>query len=1221
MAGYGDPNSAMAGYNQQMPMMGAPAPMYSPFGYGNPSIDTAFAMYGAPMLQQFLGADKFLPQQFPSQNIMDQMVAAKYQRSSLANLDKAREIDKGSIHSSLRNLRSKYTDEPLSALGNEQLKNTAGYINNPAVQMLASTAIGAQNAEDLFFGRRGSAVQLASAVNQIGFYRPDSVTGGDRMTGKSLEVFSNQLYSNLYGPDADLNDVSGFSAGRAGTVMSELGQRGLLPQSFSKLSAQERRREMFTRDSSGKEELNSDIKKLGLSDDVIKAINQNSPAEELTKIEGGADAIRKIDATRVGNSLKQYTQALASVREIFGANGITNAPMQQLMAAMDALTQNSGSSMAPGKIENLMRRTQMASSDAGVSLESLMGLSARSGAMAEQYGLSRGIAAESVVSAMETGRALRDTGGFKPGFGRLDPTKAVLFSLDQNMRVEASRAGQYSGALARIVAENSSNKNFNGKNMRAMVAALQSGASSYYDETLKRTVNIQEELGRNPDQFASRLTEEAGISRAQFSAYVRDPASQEFQSSVAGSLGAGAQAADLKNRLGNRLAFNTDLSSRINGNFTAEQRTAIAEGIGGGLSNALIDQVNTTMTPEERINILQSTFEQSVINDVKRRNPGMAPDAVMTEAKKLYQAGDSNVLGLKTQDDLRNYLAQMQAEASIITKGETGLDLATAQQQMNSRVVDETGRRRGMNINRAGINNAMRLGDGSNLMQRFSDMLGGTSNDPVIDQLFGVVNSMADRDKLVDGLAGGKAGLEKSFKSMQAAYGAATLNTEQEKEDVISTTTAANFDERKKRFDGTAVEETLKSKTKYLSTADLSKELAGKASEQNTRAYKLAYGKATGATPDDIEQLFKDPKKAYAAMAATPGMLEKIGLEGVDLGIGGDTITEADWGKVVMSNDMFKAAPTKEIAEKFKAMGMFSQELDYGTITSKTLLGALGHSAVVDNEALNNSVTAVIKGAKEGNPEQLRKDLGTAGIVGEQAEHVVNMAQFSRTLNAMGGFKALGVENAGKMAQAAGRKTSLESAVKAGRVTGGVADLIKKQQAGEKLTEDESKQLNAAFENEGSYNAALNDLNVADGAKNAKGDAYKNKKDALDDIRKTSDSLAGDATAAKDPTGIGASIASAVSAPIASAVKEAFGGEVKLENVTVGNLNIDFQKLLGSIADASSNSANATKSTGPVTLEGTLSLKNLNTVLAQLLATPSIEPTPADNANVVANMV
>lgn len=1218
MAGFGDPNAAMGGFNMQPPLMGAPSSTYSPLGFGHRGIDTAFAMYGAPMLQQILGPNNFLPQQFPSQFVLDQMVSAKYQRSALANLAAARGTDQTSIHNSLMNMRSRFDRTPLSDLGRAQLNNAAGYINSPIGQMMASSLLGPQNAEDLFFGRRGSAVQLANAVNQIGFYRPDSVTGGDRMTGRSLEVFSDQLYRNLYGPDADLNDVSGFSAGRAGTIMSELAQRGLLPQSMGKLSVQQRERELFTRDSAGKRELNADIKKLGLSNEIETALGNNLPTDEIAKLEGGADAVRKIDATRVGNSLKQYTQALSAVREIFGANGITNAPMQQLVAAMDALTQNGGSSMSPGRIENLMRRTQMASSGAGVSLEGLMGLTARSGAIADQYGLSRGIAAESVIAAMETGQALRDTGGFRPGFGRLDPTKAIAFTADQTLRVAASRSGRYAGALARVAAENAGKAGFEKTNIYAMIEAMKRGDTSYYDETLKRTVNIQEELGRNPDQFANRLTEEAGVGRAQFGAYVRDPASQEFQSAIAGAMGAGTQASELKTILGARLATNTDLSSRIKGDFTPEQRAAIAKGISGNLSGALVDRVNTTMKPEERIAALRDSYEQAVIDDVKRRNPGMAPAQVMAEARKLYSAGDSNILGLKTEDDIRNYLGQLQSEASIITKGETGTDLATLQQLLNSRQVSETARRRGINITRAGMSDASTLGDGSNLLQRFSDMMGGTNNEPILDQLLGTVNTVADQDKLIKTVAGGKEGLEKAFKAMQADYDAATINKTEDKEKLVKETTAANFANKKSQFDGTAVEETLKNKTQYMTTGELGQRLAAGANETNIRKYKAAYMDATGATADQTNELFADPKKAYETMAGMPGMVDRLSKAGIDLQVGSDTITQADWRELVMRNDMFKDASPEQRA-KLRAIGTLGQELDDGKVGGKTLLGALGHGENANSAALTKSIDAILK-RDGGSSDELRAQLRAAGIVGEKAEHVVNMTEFSRNVNELGGFSAAGVENASQRAHVAGRQTALETAVKTGRVTGpkgSVADLIARKERKEKLTDDEEKTLKAAFESEESYEAALKDVNLGKGAKNAKGEDYKSTKEAVDDIRKTSGELSGSASAGKDPTGIGAAIASSIGAPIAGAIKEAFSGEIKLDNVTINNVNVDFQKLIAGVVDASKSAVAATtKESGPIELSGAITLKNLQTAIAQFVTTPSFEPTPGGNAPV-----
>jgi len=1157
-------------------ILGQPGANYAPMGgTGNIGLDMMLAGYAAPMLQSFMGG-KFIPQQFPAQGLLDQMMSSKWQRSAQANLAQAQATDQQAMYSTLAAIRARTTNTPMSGLQQQHLNTFAGMLNNSAAMTGMGMLFGEQNVEDAFFGRRGSAVRLANAANRIGFYRSDAVTGKDRMSEDSLRSFSSQVYSNLYGPDADLNDVSGFSAGRVGDLMTDLAQRGILPASMSKLSASERRRAF--RDVGGsKMQLSENL----VEDQAIKsAMDRGAGMDELTKFSGGAEAVRKIDATRVSNALKGYTDSLSVVRQIFGDNGVTNAPMQQLMAAMEALTQNSMSSMSSGKIENLMRRTQMASRDSGVSLETLMGLSSRGGALADQYGLARELAGGSVITAMEHGRAMRDTGMFNPAFGRMDPNKAALTVLDQSMRADASPVGRYLAVASRLAAENVGNKGFENSNMAKMVEAMQRGETSYYDTTENRTVDIYKEFGTNPDKIMRRMLGETGISVDRFGALYRDKNTQEFQ--IAGAA-RNVQAAGLKSKLGSHLASQTGIAERIGGGLDTKQKAALAQQIGSGLSTALIDNVNHTMSATERLSALKGAFNQSAI-DFARQQLGAGASAadVMAYAQKISGVGDDNIMGFKTEADLNEFLSTRQANAGTFTERRYGQGIESLRQTFNSRTLTEGQNRTRRNINRAGIEAGTQFDDGSNLLQRVSDMLGGKGHGTALEQILGAVDSGAQRDALMQGITGGEAAMNDVFTDIQKAYAAGTVSSDAAKKKFVDETTASNFAARAKQFVGTAAESEFRTRTRYMKNSTVAQMLTAATTDENLGHVKAIYMKHTGATQETANAVFADPAKRQAAMAEMAGISgieDSFAERGIKTGIGRDVMTEARFAKINEHTDAFGAGTTPADRARMAALGRISKEWDRGETQGSSVLAVYGLTN--DDAELKKAMGEFME--KGGGTDAVAARLKQLGVSDDRIEKIVATAQFSRNVNTMGGFAVVGAggTRATEVVGRASRQTAFEAAVKENRVQGRMADLVKKEQSNT-ISADEKKELAAFYETEDKFKQGLDNEYAAS-------TGIDSKKAATDKIVKESQKLTAQATGAKDPTGIGDAISSSIGPAIAEAFKTA-------------------------IAEL----AKAAGFGGALNLSGQLTLVGLEKVLADFTGKPEVSATPA-GAPVVGN--
>ena len=1201
-------NPAMAGLGSQQPIMGAPSAMagYNPLGTGNPQMDAMFAQFAMPALSAFMGG-QFIPQQFPAQNVMDQMVASKYMQASRMAEHTARQRGTDLMFQQFQGIRRRFDDKPLSPMGARQLNNFAGTVNSEFGMMMAEMVMGPQNTEDFFFGRRGDPVQLQRAVNQIGFYRPDAVTGADQMSGETLQEFSNQIYSNLYGPDADLNDISGLSAGRTGTMMSDLARRGLLPQSMAKMSSRQRAREMGYDAASNKFADPAVNKVMGeVSPEIRQAFAANSPLAEIEKLDGGGAAIRKIDATRVSNALKGYSEAVKSVRQIFGDNGMSNAPMGQLMAAMEALTQNSMSSMSPGKIENLMRRTQMASRDSGISLEALMGLSARSGALAQQYGLAPEIAANSVVSAMEHGRALRDTGGMTPGFGRMDADKSVLFATDANLRGAKSTVGRYLGALSRYIEENPDQKD---SNTAKMLQAIRNGETTYFDGN--KTVNIAEELGQRPDAFIRQHSDAVGMSLSHLNAAAKAPGSQEFNVS---GLEMARQAAEYKRKIGMDFAGRGGIRSRATKQGMSTQQAAMLEkAIATGYGRAMIDDVDTTMTPKERIDALYSAMHGSLVDYAKSQ--GKDGQAAVDEADRLM-TGENGLF--KNEAEARAYLSEQYARTDTFTSRNFRLTTAELQQQYNSRTQTEAAARSSRNNIRAGIK--VKVGDGSNFLQRFSDALADTKGKSFFEAVLGSVDSATLENQLMEGLTNDRSAVEADFEAMNTEYNAATVTSDADKAALTKSAlgSAAGFIAfaRQAEQSGYAgfVDKT------HVSDATLKARINAVATNTATRrGLADVYRNAVGGSLADAERIFADPnsKEAQAAIneLVTSGKLRQAGAEKIGL-INDKEVTGAEVSAFIndQGTRLYRAGITDADRKRVEAIGVFGQQLDEGRVSGNALLARYG----IENKELGEKLSSFIGG--EGNETVLTDAL--KGVQG--ADRIGVMARFSRNVNAMGGFSRMGAAGFADRARASGRMTALESAADQGLITGDLAEAVKAKKDKRPLTEAQKK----------AYDAAM--TGTQEEFKAQVEGAVDKQNEKVEDRTKTTNEIlqqaASEEQAINKAAGVGGgeSMVGQITSGIAAAMSNVFK-DVKIENVTITNFKLPegFGKELASgavtaiaslatggnapttAADAVTSAKDGIKAVAQsMSLTGTVKLDGLDKLIMQLQGDTSAADVP-----------
>jgi hypothetical protein len=1176
-------------FPEQNSLFNPPQPGGSLIDSGNPMLDLLITQY----LPQMLGVkpDEFLPQLMPGQHIFDQMASYKYNASRMRNEGMARSgmggaarnDDQGMLRT-LTNIRNNLFDTPMSGTERSQLQFGAEMLNSQPGEMLMNALMGPQNAEDFFFGTRGSKVRLARAVNQIGFSRRDSVTGKKSMSAESLETFTDQIFNNLYGEDADLDDIAGFSAGRTGDLMTGLARRGLLPQSAVNMNPAERRR-VFK---------DKRLRPVGDSDftpEVERKLDAGESVEELAKTAEGASAVRKIDAKRVSNTLKEYTGALSAVREIFGDNGMSNAPMGQLMAAMDALTQNTMSSQSPAKLEQTLRRMQLSSRDSGIGMEALVGLTGRSGALADKYGLSREIAQENVIGAMDRSKALNDTGGFsRPGFNRVDPTKAAMFMLDQGMRADSSGVGRMIAVANRVVEENKGDAGFqkNGRNLMKMVDAMKRGATTYFDDERNEQVDIYKEMGTEPGKFFDSYFKRAGVTDARVGAYYRDQNTQEFM--IAGRA-VYAQSAELKQQITGNFMSNTGVKDAVDRATVvpAAERAALNRKVSENLSATLVDDVNTTMTADQRLDAMQGAMKTAAVEHIRSTTKNLKDDEVDKRANALL-TGPGGMF--KDDKDMREFLATQQGRAGIFVQARTGMSMGLMQQIFNKYAMAESSEVQQANIARAELFSDSTLGGGSNILQRLSE----SGGDPFA--AMGKIKAPAMRKHLIRAISGSNdpAAMAEAEKTLNNVYSGAR--------EVISDNTVSVDTVVKDLKDGASLDglinddrvlaastkEKMRGKT-YKSTAAVAEELKAAYNDpKNKKAINDLISNVYSGSKSDIDEAMRTGAAFtdLAARTTTRGLLTKAG---VTLGAYSEnTYTEAELRRD--NPTFFKNSQSRE---QMRAVGELGKRMEQGKMTAGTIMDVYGtdiKDPTKRTEIMGLLTEALKPSSNEDAYTKLDERLKTAGVDDEQRKIMTDTARYGRgdARSGNGGLNRLGSkENATLIAlEEQIDKGIINKDSDIGKILKGADDKAKQD-----LIKDQPR-LQQEYADKTTWSGKPEEIDTD------------KKQEALE---KRVSELQGAEKAATDPTGMVGAIGGAVSTAIEGVLKTALNN-VKIENVTIAKVEfsgMDMGKIVSGAVSAIFGSApkastTSTAATGKQEITGTLRILDMERAVFESVA-------------------
>ncbi|NDD53304.1 hypothetical protein EBZ39_05430, partial [bacterium] len=736
MAQYHTQNAA--GFTQNYTGNPYAPPVYSPF-QNAAHVDDAFGymanMYAPGLVKSMFGPDAFLAHQAPGQALLDQFTAARYQRHGVAAIEAANMAGNSQVAQKLIGAQRLVNGgQPVTDLDREHANIGARVLNNPIFKQFAASQIGAENLEGQ----------------------------GPRMSSDSLKQFSQNVYQNLYGEDANLAEMHGFGAVASGEMMETLFQQGRLPQSIGALSAADRVKaisrtkrddktmnelsrqfghsELMSRDaayaSASEEEqkimladkLPAFRKRLDATLGEVDKFQAKDPraksAEEIEQLSGFGLAANALDAKNVSRAVKEYNGAVSAIREIFGDNGNPNAPIQQLIANLQHLTNGAQTSMSGGKVESLVREIRLAARDTNTDLQNLNAIAAEKKAMARGMGLQEVTAEKGLAGDLLRGQAMADAGVFdKPGFGKLNRAEAEARMSAMSTRGDASAGGRALAALNRLVSE--SPDKYQNTQLAAAVAAYRRGKDKY--EYKGQTFNLAELAGRQGVKGLYALARESGASEQLFTAYMTDRiGTEEYMNAGYAYKGQPYEIQrDISQRqefkIGERLRSAAVRNLKPAG-MSDEKFRELRSGLSGSFANkmtGILLEETADMTQEERIKTMERRGKEE-LTKVFTSKPGgsMAQKDAERQAEQFFNAIYGQTPA-ERQERLLTAISEIDTDAQDIT----GVSSAALRQSYDKKMLTDSAVKEEMNKRRAARFKIAGAGTESKIAQRFGDEL------------------------------------------------------------------------------------------------------------------------------------------------------------------------------------------------------------------------------------------------------------------------------------------------------------------------------------------------------------------------------------------------------------------------------------------------------------------------------------------------------------------
>lgn len=390
-----------------------------------------------PILQQIIapfayqGAQRMgmMPFGLSNQNYFDRIDQMRLSDMYGQMMRRAAENDRTTYMAQLQGL-SAMTGTPWDA----QTRRAANSVADRMVSAGPLMAMLAPETLDAMGGFRGSSAVMAEYAFQGARMRMDPVTGAIGMGQRSLDSMLAAM-NNRLAYDKEGGNITSLSLGETGRLFQTLQRSGLI-------------RATSLRDVPN-DALQTAAKDLGI--DLSKGLG-GLDANQISKLTASlGPQLQQIDSGRVTDTLRRYQGAISAVREIFGDAGRPNAPMAELLQALNGLSGGGLGQIDPSRLNQMVRTTYDLARRSGLGVPNVIAFQDQLAHQARAMGLPTPFSATATQQALAFGQAFQAVGyGATPvwGQGNLDFQRALF--AQQQMAAAASPMANQIGLMERL---------------------------------------------------------------------------------------------------------------------------------------------------------------------------------------------------------------------------------------------------------------------------------------------------------------------------------------------------------------------------------------------------------------------------------------------------------------------------------------------------------------------------------------------------------------------------------------------------------------------------------------------------------------------------------------------------------------------------------------------------------------------------------------------------
>lgn len=399
------------------------------YGFEGLPIPPLLHQFVGPFLQQQAGQLGMMPFGLSGRNYYDRLEDLRLSMMHGRMIRQAAEADRATYMAQLRGVAA-LTGTPWDSTRQQAAHSLANRMIGAAPFM---TSV-APEVLDAMAGFRGSTAVMAEFAFQGARSRMDPVTGGVGLSQESLDRLLSGMQARLsYSRDG--GQLTNLSLGETGRLFQHLQRQGLIR-------------------GTGLQDLPIDdvrAKASELGIDFSKGLRGLSSRDTARLAEGLDTRLRDVDAGRVTDTLKKYQGAIAAVREIFGDAGRPNAPMAELVSALNNLTSGGIGQIDPSRMDQMVRTTYNLAKRSGMGLENVGLFQETLAQQARAMGLPTPYAATVTQGALAFGQAYQAVGyGGTPVFGQGNIEHQRALFAQQQMAAAGSVMANQIGLLTRL---------------------------------------------------------------------------------------------------------------------------------------------------------------------------------------------------------------------------------------------------------------------------------------------------------------------------------------------------------------------------------------------------------------------------------------------------------------------------------------------------------------------------------------------------------------------------------------------------------------------------------------------------------------------------------------------------------------------------------------------------------------------------------------------------